>query len=112
MLDRLFLSKLNSTGKAAYWIGQITLILVWALVVFGFMGMSLDDGGEGMLILGIVAIVAVWGGICIMIWPIEKELDDQFDDIIDDELAQMEKSEEKKESDVGQVKIIEEQVRQ
>ncbi len=96
MLDRLFLSKLNSTGKAAYWIGQISLILVWIFIVFGPMGMSLDDGGEGMLILGIVGIVAVWGVICIIVWPIGKVSGS----------AKIETS-----NTVEQVKVMEEQIR-
>lgn len=98
MLDRLFLSKLNSTGKKAYWIGQISLIAIWAFIVFGVMGMSLDNGGETVLILGLLALVVVWGIICLVIWPIGNE----FEDDDEDELTSI---------PVEQVKPVQEEVR-
>lgn len=98
MLDRLFLSKLSSTGKVAYWIGQISLILIWALIVFGFMGMSFDDGGEGMLFIGMIVIVLIWGVLCMAIWPVDKELDAEIDEVIEKEMEQ--------------VKVLEEEVRE
>lgn len=97
MLDRLFLSKLNSTGKKAYWIGQISLIAIWAFVVFAIMGMSLDDGGETVLILGILGLVVAWGVICLVIWPISKEVD-----LDDDEITT---------GSMDQVKTVQEEVR-
>lgn len=100
MLDRLFLSKLNSTGKKAYWIGQISLIAIWAFIVFGVMGMSLDNGGETVLILGLLALVVVWGIICLVIWPIGNEFEDDDED--EDELTSI---------PVEQVKPVQEEVR-
>ncbi len=94
MLDRLFLSKLSGTGKKAYWIGQISFIIAWIAILFGPMGVSLDDGGEAMLFIGIIAIVLVWGGICIGIWP--KDDEDDFDSLEDSD---------------DQVKVLKEQVR-
>lgn len=102
MLDRLFLSKLSSKGKAAYWIGQIALILLWALTLFGFMGMSFDDGGEGVFIFGIIGIVLVWGFVCILVWPVGKEIEDDLDNDIN-MVA---------DNNTEQVKVMKEQVRE
>lgn len=98
MLDRLFLSKLNSTGKKAYWIGQISLIAIWAFVVFAIMGMSLDDGGETVLILGILGLVVTWGVVCLVIWPISKEVDSDEDEVASS-------------GSMDQVKTVQEEVR-
>ena len=68
MLDRWFMSKLNPTGKIAYFVGQILFIVLWALVLFGGMGVSFDNG-KGLWILGAIPIILVWGGLCMVLFP-------------------------------------------
>jgi hypothetical protein len=86
MLDRLFLSNLSATGKAAYFIGQVLAIIAVAVLVFGVWGMDFRDGQMPLLIGALVTIVA-WGPICMAIWPKEASVDEaaaeEFDDLND-----------------------------
>jgi hypothetical protein len=68
MLDRYFMSKMSQTGKIAYILGQILMILSWAGVVFFGMGMSFDDG-RLVWILGAIGIVVGWGFACMLLFP-------------------------------------------
>ncbi len=68
MLDRLFLSKLSKRGKIAYWVGQIALIGIWALYLFGIADNSFEEEGRNMFVFGLIAIVIVWGIVCVIVW--------------------------------------------
>jgi Mn2+/Fe2+ NRAMP family transporter len=69
VLDRFFMSKLNSLGRRNYIIGM----LVTAVLVFGVaIGSGVDlDTNEGYLTIILIAIVCIviWGVICIQLWP-------------------------------------------
>jgi hypothetical protein len=73
MLDRLFLSRLSKKGKIAYWVGQLLLIGIWALYLFGIADYSLEEEGRNMLFLGLIAIVIVWGIVCVIVWKKKDE---------------------------------------
>lgn len=73
MLDRLLLKYLTKKGKIAYYVGQVVLIGLWALYLFGMAGYTMEEG-ETQLWIGVIAIVIVWAGICYLIW---KKPDDE-----------------------------------
>jgi len=66
MLDKLFLQFLSPKGKIAYWVGQITLFALWAFYLLGIAGYSLEDG-RMLFFVGMIVILIVWGGICLLI---------------------------------------------
>jgi len=68
MLDRLFLKHLSKKGKIAYWVGQIILDVLWALYVFKLAKYTFDDGGDTVLIIGMLVILVAWGGLCFVLW--------------------------------------------
>lgn len=70
MLDAWFMSRLNSQGKKWYWIGQLTFLLVLALIVFGAMGMGLEQGIGYLAGIGLVLVLG-WGFLCKAFWPDE-----------------------------------------
>jgi phosphotransferase system glucose/maltose/N-acetylglucosamine-specific IIC component len=72
MLDRLFMSKLNKTGKILYFVGQVVLLGLIALIMFGALGVDFDEGYIIFIIAAVVSIIA-WGGLCILIWPAQKK---------------------------------------
>lgn len=72
MLDRLFLKYLSKKGKIAYWVGQIVLDGLWALYLFVIAGLSMDEA-EGLLFIGILVVLIVWGGVCILVWKKRDE---------------------------------------
>ncbi|HLR24501.1 MAG TPA: hypothetical protein VK112_01455 [Fodinibius sp.] len=67
MLDRLILKYLTQKGKIAYYVGQVVLIGLWALYLFGIAGYSLEEG-EMQLWIGLIVIVISWAGICYLVW--------------------------------------------
>ncbi len=71
MLDKLFLSKLNKQGKVMYFIGQFTLLGIGAFLLFAVFKIDFEDVYI-WLIVGALAIVVIWGLICIKVWPLEK----------------------------------------
>jgi hypothetical protein len=77
MLDRLFLKYLTKKGKIAYWVGQIILDVLWALYVFKLAKYTLDDGGEAVLIIGMLVILVAWGGLCRILWKKPKESENE-----------------------------------
>ncbi len=68
MLDKLFLKYLSKKGKVSYWVGQISMVALFCLYFFGISNHSLDRS-EGLFFFVIIAILVVWGGICLLIWP-------------------------------------------
>ncbi|MBI9054380.1 MAG: hypothetical protein JEY96_11220 [Bacteroidales bacterium] len=76
MLDRLFLKYLSKKGKIAYWVGQIILDVLWALYVFKLAKYTFDDGGDTVLIIGMLVILIVWGGLCYILWKKPNESED------------------------------------
>jgi len=73
MLDRLFLKYLSKKGKIAYWVGQIILDVLWALYVFKLAKYTFDNGGDMVLIIGMLVILVAWGGICLKLWKKSDE---------------------------------------
>lgn len=67
MLDRLFLKYLTKKGKIAYFIGQLLMFALWSYYLLGIEGYSMDDA-RSMFIGGIIAILIVWGGVCLLLW--------------------------------------------
>ena len=74
MLDRLFMSKMNKTGKILYFVGQFVLLGLIALVIFGVMGVDFEDGYIGFII-AVIASAVGWGVLCMIIWPARKKTD-------------------------------------
>ncbi len=72
MLDALFMKYLSKKGKGAYWIGQISGVILFSIYLFGIKDYSLDES-RGVFILGIIGILVVWGLICLVVWPKSKE---------------------------------------
>ncbi len=68
MLDRWFINSLNNRGILWYWVGQLSVLGLLALVIFAGMGMSMDEGIGYMVGYGLVFIL-VWGFSCKAIWP-------------------------------------------
>ncbi len=78
MLDRLIMKYLSSTGRKAYWIGQLTLVAAWLIYLFGVAHYDIDDNGtRNMLFVGLFAIIICWGGLCLVVWPKSKNPDTQ-----------------------------------
>lgn len=76
MLDWLFMKYLSRTGKKAYWIGQITIASVFVYYMLGVAGYSInDDDTRVTLIGGGIAIIIVWGSICVLLWKKKEEPD-------------------------------------
>lgn len=69
MLDKFFMSKLNSVGRRNYIIGMI-LVALSVFVVGIISGIDIDSN-EGYITLILLAVVGVviWGVICIKLWP-------------------------------------------
>jgi drug/metabolite transporter superfamily protein YnfA len=76
MLDRLFLKHLSKKGKIAYWVGQIILDVLWALYVFKLAKYTFDNGGDTVLIIGMLVILILWGGLCYILWKKPNESED------------------------------------
>jgi hypothetical protein len=74
MLDRLFMSKMNKTGKILYFVGQFVLLGLIALVIFGVLGVDFEDGYIGFII-AVIASAVGWGVLCMVIWPAQKKTD-------------------------------------
>lgn len=72
MIDKLFLRYLSKKGKIAYWLGQLVLDTLWALYLFVIVGLSIDEA-EDLLFIGILAVLIVWGGICLLVWKKKEE---------------------------------------
>ncbi len=68
MLDRLFLKYLSKKGKVSYWVGQISMVILFCIYFFGIADHSLDRSEE-LFFFAIISILVVWGGICLLIWP-------------------------------------------
>ncbi|OEK09523.1 hypothetical protein A8C32_12505 [Flavivirga aquatica] len=74
MLDRLFLKHLTKKGVIAYFVGQVIFMAILAYYLFGIAGYSIDRGDEGrdILFIGLIIIVLLWGGICLLLWKKPK----------------------------------------
>ena len=73
MLDRWFMKYLSAKGILWYWVGQLSFAGLLALILFGLLGMSMDDGLNYMIGF-VVVFVIVWGFICKALWPKEEVL--------------------------------------
>ena len=74
MLDALILRYLTKKGKIAYFVGQIILIAIFAFYVFGISGASMNEG-ENLFFIGIITIVILWAGVCLLVWKKPKDED-------------------------------------
>lgn len=72
MLDALILRYLTKKGKIAYFVGQVLLIAIYAFYIFGISGGSLDTD-ENIFFIGMITIVLLWAGVCLLIWKKPKE---------------------------------------
>jgi len=68
ILDRAFLSRLNPTGRAMYFVGQVGLLAMLVAVLLGGMRLEADELIMPLLI-GALVIIVVWGVVCVGIWP-------------------------------------------
>lgn len=67
MLDKLFCKYLTKKGRIAYLVGQILLFILWAFVVLGVLDYTMEEGRD-LFFWGMVAIVFIWGGLCLVLW--------------------------------------------
>ncbi|MGG6232314.1 hypothetical protein [Tenacibaculum sp. SDUM215027] len=65
MLEQLFLKYLSKKGKIFYFIGQIILFTIWAIIVFKVLNHSLNRG-ENLFFIGLISIWVVWTGISLL----------------------------------------------
>lgn len=72
MLEALLLKYLTKKGVLIYFVGQVILIAILAYYIFGILGHSFDSG-EDMFFIGILIIVLLWMGICLLLWRKPKE---------------------------------------
>jgi hypothetical protein len=72
MLEALVLKYLTKKGVIAYFVGQVIFIAVLAYYIFGILDYSLDRG-QDMFFIGMVVIVLLWMGVCLLLWRKPKE---------------------------------------
>ncbi len=68
MLDRWFLKHLSPEGRKFYWVGQFVGVAVLAVLLFGVLGMSMDEGINALFV-GLVVTIVGWGFFCKGKWP-------------------------------------------
>ncbi|WP_422091827.1 hypothetical protein [Tenacibaculum ovolyticum] len=72
MLEAFVLKYLTKKGVIAYFVGQVIFIAIFAYYIFGILDYSLDRG-QDMFFVGMVVIVLLWMGICLLLWRKPKE---------------------------------------
>lgn len=72
MLESFVLKYLTKKGVIAYFVGQVIFIAIFAYYIFGILDYSLDRG-QDMFFVGMVVIVLLWMGICLLLWRKPKE---------------------------------------
>lgn len=68
LLDRVFLSRLNKTGKTMYFAGQLVAVAALLYAELAHNNVELEDIYVPIILSGL-GIVIVWGIICTAIWP-------------------------------------------
>lgn len=76
MLEALVLKYLTKKGIIIYFIGQVIFIAILAYYIFGLLGYSFDRG-QDMFFIGMVIIVLLWMGVCLLLWRKPKEESDK-----------------------------------
>ncbi|WP_157821907.1 hypothetical protein [Tenacibaculum sp. Bg11-29] len=76
MLEALVLKYLTKKGVIAYFVGQVIFIAILAYYIFGILDYSLDRGRD-MFFIGMVVIVLLWMGVCLLLWRKPKEKIDE-----------------------------------
>lgn len=72
MLESFVLKYLTKKGVIAYFVGQVIFIAIFAYYIFGILDYSLDRG-QDMFFVGMVVIVLLWMGVCLLLWRKPKE---------------------------------------
>jgi len=72
MLEQLFLKYLTPKGKIFYFVGQVILFIIWAIIVLKVLDHSLDSGRE-LFFSGLSGIWVVWTGISFLFFKKKDE---------------------------------------
>jgi len=75
MLEALLLKYLTKKGIIIYFVGQVIFIATLAHYVFGILGYSLNKG-QDIFFIGLLIIVLIWMGICLLFWRKPKDQND------------------------------------
>ncbi|WP_233899193.1 hypothetical protein [Tenacibaculum piscium] len=72
MLEVLLLKYLTKKGIIIYFIGQVIFIALFAYYIFGIQGYSIHSG-ENIFFIGMLIIILLWMGVCLLLWKKPKE---------------------------------------
>ncbi len=72
MLEQLFLKYLTPKGKIFYFVGQVILFIIWAIVVLNVLDYSLESGRD-LFFAGLIGIWIVWTGISFLFFRKKEE---------------------------------------